>query len=368
MAQNATFEQQLFKQVLKARTLLMEVTGVILQRRTGRDMLRQGTSWQVKDISSSYRQVHSPKFSCCQCMEAFVMYADYEEHFLDGGLCGVLHERALFYPEYKRKGNWDKQLQLEHEVRRLNDEIPAVNYQSLVGTFRDISLSQNDGVRAMILNNIKRAQVIYLDKHEKGRTEQGKDLTMGEEMIEVVEMCGDGHLSPMVAMCVADCIGRPVPNEWVVEDKWDLGEFKEWIKEVVDNDIALKQPIGPSALLNKEKAKLDMDTWLLGTVYVRVVRLLQVAAESSLIALMENRTRRPRKLTMSDVELIKIDMEHLTKKAFDESRMTVIKKLKKANEAMERLATIFVPGCCDALTKKGSGQLQVRTSESEIDV
>ena len=365
-----TNQEKLFKQILKARTYILEITGVILQKRTTRDMLRQVTTWQSKDLAATFRNTFAPKFQCCQCMAPFVFFADYQAHFDRKSRCIATKEKAIYYNKYWVVRDWNYQRQIEKEIRRLNDEIPNINYSSLVATFKDIALMQNAGVHNLMTNYIKRAQVIYLMKFHDNENGKGDNKTMGEEILDVVNICGDGHLNPLVALTVAEIIGEQVPNEWVVEDRWDMEEFTDWLLDVVDKGVALRSPPAYTKCLNQEKEKLKQDTWLLGTVYVRVLRLMQVATESSLIALMECRTRRPRTMTIPDKELLSQGLDHLTKKAFNKAKNIIVEKLSIVKAAIEKLTTIYVPSTCERLMKRTTGTVAVgpdgKLTEAEL--
>jgi len=357
---NQSYEEKFFKRILKARTYVLEITGVTLHQRATRDMLRQVTTWQSKDIAATFRNTYAPKFQCCQCMEPFVFFTDYREHFDKKGRCGVNRRKAIYFPKFWEALDWNYQRQVEKEIRRFNDEIPNINYNSLVATFKDVSLQSKAGVQALLKSYINKAQIIYMNKfQEQEDGTKGPTKTMGEEIVEVVKMCGDEHLNPIVAFTVAECIGSKIPEDWIVEDRWEMDAFSDWVEDIVDKGIALKSVPLYKKCLNQEYEKLKQDTLLLATVYVRVVRLLQVATESSLIALMECRSRRPRTVTIPDKILIAEGLEHLTKKAYVTSKNNIVEKLNIINAAFEKMTTIYVPSTCETLLKRTTGSVPV---------
>ena len=373
---NASIEDVMFKQLLRARTYVLEVSGFILQRRAERDILRQCTSWQSKDVAATFRITHHPKFQCCHCMEPFVMFADYQDHFNVEGCCKVTSQKAIYYHKFWIGRDWDWQRQLEFEIRRYNDEIPNVNYHCLMATYLELSLQQDLGVAALLAEKTRKAQVIYLEKKlgkpeperdaDRGSTtlmdeEEGgrSDKTMTEEIMEVVNMCGDGHLSPIIAMCVAERLGTRVPDEWITEDTWTMEKMTEFVQEKVDGEKGISKRKAAIPYCYEEQQVLKAQTWLLADIYVRATRLMQVAAESSLSALLEYRVRRPRKLTVPDEELEALGLSHLTKTAYNSSRDIILGRLRICNTALERLNVISVAGCCDSLLKKTSGKVQV---------
>ena len=282
-----SLEDQIFKQILKARHAVMELTGQILVKRGEREMLRQCTTWLTKDITATFRLAHPPKFQCCQCQSPFVLFTDYYAHFNPQGFCSVLNQKAMFFPKFWIKRDWNYQRQCEHEVMRINDEIPCINYNSLIATYADLALQNDTGVAALINKHVKAAQLMFAEK--LGKIEYKK--TMGETMKETINICNDNFLSPIVAKCVADALRRKMPDKWTLDDHWDLNDFSDWLTEVVDKDIAINKGL----FVCFASQKLKLNAWLLGNNYVRVIRLLQVSAEASLAALMETRMRRSRR-------------------------------------------------------------------------
>jgi hypothetical protein len=364
---NASLEDRMFKQLLRARTYVLEVSGFILQRRAERDILRQCTSWLSKDTAATFRMSHHPKFQCCHCMEPFVMFADYEDHFDVVGQCKATGNKAIYYPKYWKSGCWTRQREVEWELRRLNDELPNVNYYCVTASFLEMSLQHDPGVSQLLHEKTRKAQVIYMEKrHGKqgdgdggGEREPVEILSMSEEIMNVVNICGDGHLSPLIAMCVAGRLGGKVPDEWILEDDWDMEKLREWVTERVDGEKGISKRKPKIPLCYQDEQILKEQTWLLADIYVRVVRLLQVAAEASLLALMDFRSRRPRVLTIPDAELEEVGLANITKKEYLRSRDVILGRLNVCNAAIERLCLIQVADCCDALLKKAGGKVQV---------
>ena len=87
----------LFKQVLKARSAIMEATGVTLAKRTELDVLRQVTTWSARDTACMYRMKNPPKYSCCRCMTPFVLFSEYFGHFENGEICPQTNEKAVYF-------------------------------------------------------------------------------------------------------------------------------------------------------------------------------------------------------------------------------------------------------------------------------
>ena len=359
---SATLEDRLFKQMLRARTFILEATGVILARRAERDIVRQCTHWMTKDIAAAFRNSHAPKYQCCQCMECFTLFADYEDHFDHLGHCEVLHTKAYYFTSYWKARDWEWQRQIEHEVRRNNDEVPCVNYHCMMACLLDLSLQYDHGVDMLVKQQAKRAQQLFLNKRnpegsenttantsnkEKDNSPFRDGLSLVDEIVSIVNICGDDHLSPLVVKIVSEKLNAAIPSEWVVTDTWTLENFRTWVSEVVDGEkgFSNKTPLIP--LCESDHQKMMAETWLLGDLYVRVLRILQVTAESSLMALMDFRGRRPRKMTIPDDTLMQLDgLQHITESAYIDRREKTLTRLKICNEYMERLALVQLPRDC----------------------
>ena len=348
---NASISKRLIATALKARHAIMEISGQILQMRAEREVLRECTTWKTKDIISTFRVNRPPKFQCCRCLQPFVLYTDYNFHFDKDGLCKVTNEKALYFREYK---DWSLQRQLEYEILRVHDESPCVGYSQSLSLYADLALLKDFSVAALVKKHSRVAKKMFI---EKLTSESGLDRTLGEMIMDIMDMCKEGFITPIIGEIVSDILSRPLPEKWFLLDAWDIQEFQEWLKVNVDEGIAIKKP----CYYFTDNMKMSLDAYLLAEVYVKCVRTLQVGAESSLVALLEFRHRRPRRMKMSDDELKKLGMENLTEESYIKVKDDISNKLKILKDAMYKLYTIQIPGCC------GRGNMAFKYVQIEPD-
>ena len=220
-----TLGDAMFRQILKARALIMELSGQTLIRRAERDLLRQGTTWKAKDIAATFRQSCPPKFQCCQCLRPFVLFTDYRLHFDAAGRCIIVNEPAVFYSKFWNRRAWMCQRQFEREVMRHNDETPNVNYATYMAWYADLSLQNDPAISIVMQKSIKQAQVVFLEKlapHLVPGSSGGSARSMGSLVFEIVRISGDTILSPVIAKCVSDCLAIPLPEEWVISGEYSF--------------------------------------------------------------------------------------------------------------------------------------------------
>ena len=142
----------------------------------------------------------------------------------------------------------------------------------------------------------------------------------------------------------------------VLENSWDMEKMRTlYSKKWIARRASVRKAKIPYCY--EEEQILKAQTWLLADIYVCVVRLMQVAAEASLSALLEFRSRRPRKLTVPDEELERLELGHLTTTAYTKSRDIILGRLQVCKLAIDRLAIINVAGCCDSLLKQAGGKV-----------
>ena len=336
-ANNATNAQKVFKLVLQARHALMEISGQILYKRAERSILRQATAWLTKDITSTFRNTHPPKFQCCQCLQPFVLFTDYYCHFSSAGMCEVTSQKAMFFNKFWVMQDWNRQRQVEHEIMRVNDEIPNINYHAYMASVADISLLQDFGVSAIVSHRTKAAQYMFLEK----AASNGDKIDMRKEMFDAINICQDNFISSMTALMIGERLGFQVPKEWVLEDRWDLTAVNEWLIKIVDGNIASRK-----GCLTSASKKLKQDCWVAADVYIRVIRLLQVMAEASLVAIIDSRIRRPRRIKMTDEELKQEGLDFLTEEQFYESRERIIRRLSILNDEIQKVLIIRIQKRC----------------------
>jgi hypothetical protein len=161
---DATLGDAVFKQVLRARALVMELSGITIRKRAERELLRSCTTWKAKDITATFRMTCPPKFQCCQCMKPFVLFTDFFLHFDQSGMCEVLGLKGLFYRKFWNLREWRRQRQCENEVMRHADEDPTIRYESMMACYADLALQQDSSMQAVLSRYSKAATIMYLEQ------------------------------------------------------------------------------------------------------------------------------------------------------------------------------------------------------------
>lgn len=290
----------LVKQVLKARRLVLDLSGETMRRRGQRAVLRQCCSWLSNETKSLFRTTQPPKYNCCRCLEPFVLFSDYMRHFKGHGdtrLCKVTGEVAFFYPKFWIQRDWKKQRQCEAEVMRVTYEYPCLVYKAMLAVYSELAIITNPGVASMLKSQVDSASLMFYEQLEKAHNEASEpeyySKSLASYVYDIANLCDDGFLSPNIAKCIASCLKQPLPAHWIIQNKWTLALFNEWLHDL---DM-LKRPLpkkccgccnGPVKVMRK-------DSMLLANIFVRCIRLLLVGAETSLISLAEYRIKRPRK-------------------------------------------------------------------------
>lgn len=291
-----------FRQILRARRAIMDLSGQTIALRTERAVLRQCCSWLSSETKALFRMNCPPKYNCCRCLKPFVLFTDYLSHFVGKEKrCPVTKEKALFYQKFWRREDWLKQRQCESEVMRHKEEYPCLSYKAMLAAYSEISLQSNKEVKDILQTQIQASAEIYLGKLIEYKTSD-KSRTMSyskglpEIIYEVADICADGYLSPNVVYCVAECLGEKVPNEWVVNDVWEFNMLSNWLRDLAQLQRPQIQSRGMCNICDTPLAKvLKRDAKILGGIMVRCIRILMVGVESSLIALSDYRRKRPRR-------------------------------------------------------------------------
>ena len=307
----------IFTTMLKSRRYALEVTGQTLTRRCARDVVRQFCSWLSRETKTLFRNAHPPKFQCCQCMQPFVLFMDYFMHFdKSTGNCQVVNQKGMFFPKYWVMSEWKKQRKCEREVLRTKDEYPYLSHKALVAVYEDLAIQKDPGIAGAMKVQVTAAERMYasiLSPKPPEKNPDNEDLDEDEEIenippvvpdtvdliMDIVDMCKDGFLSPNIAKYVANCLGKDLPEDWLLNDRWPMSQFRSWVKINVQ-DVRSDGGLGGCCVpccscLSKNKKGRMSEAKLLGTIFVGCLRLLQVGAETSLVALTDFRARRPRK-------------------------------------------------------------------------
>lgn len=305
-----TMGAALFQQMLRARRLVMDLSGQTLARRAQREVLRQCCSYLVTETKTLFRMSCPPKYNCCRCLQPFVLFADYFNHFDKNNCCEITGEKALFYPKFWIQQDWLKQRMCESEIMRVKDEFPYLTHKAQLACYEELCLQSDPGMVSLIKGQIDAAIILYTDILTNGCDETGKyRKSIAEYVYDIANICNDGYLSPNVVRSISECLQKKYPNEWLLEDRWTLHELESWLKEVCAAPAAHALTSGClsktkrfakklhccSSNAREIRKKIKKDAVLLGTIYVRCLRVLQVGAETSMLALKDYRQKRPRR-------------------------------------------------------------------------
>lgn len=357
-AKEAGMGAGIFTTMLKSRRYALEISGQTLARRCARDVVRQFCSWLSRETRTLFRMAHAPKFQCCQCMQPFVLFMDYFMHFNKrNGHCPVEQKKGMFFPTYWVMSEWRKQRLCEKEVLRTKDEYPYLSHKALVAIYEDLAIQKDPGIFSTMKAQISAAERMYtsiLDPKppKKSETDPGSEAPLEVEepfemqpvpetvdlIMDIVDMCKDGFLSPNVAKYVASCIGVMLPEDWLLNDRWPMSQFKSWVKINTENVRSNRAGCCvPCSCLSRNTGNSMSEAKLLGTIFVGCLRLLQVGAETSLVALTSFRARRPRRLNVNDTELHRVGLSSITKEAYKETRAAIIRRLRHLQLAKNKL-------------------------------
>ena len=341
----------LFRQVLKARSAAMEMTGVTLEQRARRDVLRSVTTWIARDTACMYRMKNPPKFSCCRCLEPFVLFSDYFDHFEKGLQCPVMKEQAVYFPDFSNQTEWTYQRMIEADIVRERDEDPCLVHASTMAIYEDLALQQDQGFKTGVESYLSAAKGMWLEK-----LQEDESLGLGTHIVNIVDISEERILPSYIAKIACKLLGEKIPEKWLAEDTYDLETFAEWAKNLYPDGQPPKESV-----LEKLKTCLTMNKSInayadkLGYLYFLCLRMLTIATEAQLTALMTLRKKRPRNMTMTDKQLIDLGLSNLTASAYSEKRDSLVVRLKNLQDKMHELVILSLkpkPPCCEFLAKK----------------
>ncbi len=329
-----------FRQLLKARHFLLEVTGEIDRKRAEREVLRQQSTYLANDTVQGFRNSsykNSPKYQCCQCMQPFLLFTDYWGHF-EEGVCPVKRQQGIFYRLYWDRSEWLHQREMEYEILRISAEYPYLAHQSTVACFAEQALMQDSGVHLLIQNYIEAATDMFYEKLENNE----QQFRLSQFIVAAVDICQEGILPPHIAKIISKVVSVPIPSEWIIENKWDLGNLEAWLRDVVD---AKSQEFRLRAknfkVCMSDKYLMRNDARRIATLYVYIMRMHQAYSEASLVALMDFRKRRPRKCMIPDETLVKVfKRPDLTMESYAATKNIIVRRLKTIHAAMRHLCTL----------------------------
>jgi predicted metal-dependent hydrolase len=193
----------------------------------------QHAAWLTKDTVSTFRITHAPKYQCCQCRAAFVMFTDYYAHFeLDSGICGVTGERALFFPRYWVKQDWFRQRAIEREVIRGNDEQPFISFQCRLAACADLVHQGHPAV--------SEATVALITKATDLVTQEVRDVTKAKLKKFSVERLR-GLFDTLQCVSVPDVVAErltkalclPFSKQWITDELAQANDVAKWLSKYI---------------------------------------------------------------------------------------------------------------------------------------
>ena len=360
---NSGVRAAMFRQVLKARRLVLELSGQLIAKRSERAVLRQCCSWLTNETKALYRLTDSPKFNCCKCLQTFVLFQDYIQHFTRSEkLCVVTGERAMFHPKWWIHSEWVNQRQCEVETMRVAFEYPTLSYKAMLANYAELALQRDTGVSLMLQGQVEAASTMYTtllqESHDDESSSSFYAKTLSDFVYDIAAICEDGFLSPNVAKLIAALLNVELPAEWVLKSLWSFTAFKDWLKTLpILNRAALK-----NLNSNAVQKQIKKDAVMLANLYIKCIRLILVGAETSIVALAEYRIKRPRQIKISDADLKRNKLDVLTKDYYDEVRRKLIKRLRIVRAAMRRMQilSINMAKAHDKLTKFDKFKISAR--------
>jgi hypothetical protein len=307
---------KLFRGALRMKQYALAASGKATYRRAKREVVRQCCQWMTRDIRSLHRSQKPPKFQCCQCMRPFVLFMDYFMHFdKETGNCSTTEKKAMFFPKYWNSLDWRRQRECEAEVVRFRIEQSFVEHQQRLALYSDLAMQKDRHITKLMRMERASSQRMY-ETLLSGAGDKGVVPPTCDLIMEIVDMCKDGFLNPIIARFIADCLGAPIPEDWIVQERWSMSEFKLWIKRITQH---LRSPIedSPSSgRLSKIKlssclpqSAIKKEAEVLARIFAGCLRLFLVSTDTALLHLTEFRRKRPRKY-VNLVDLYKCSTTH----------------------------------------------------------
>lgn len=208
------------------------------QRKLRKEYHRRHCMWLTKVTINTFRFTHPPKFQCCQCLAAFVMFTDYYLHFDRAtGCCGVSGQKAMYLPRYWVRADWARQRQIEAEVIRINDEHPFVRHHARRRCFVDIALRRSSPVRGYHKQLIAKAYELYKDDYLQRSLSDIKERTV-HDVEQLVTACSGKSVSDFGADVIMRSLSLPVSSRWIVEEFASTEQLVQWLSERLPAEMA----------------------------------------------------------------------------------------------------------------------------------
>jgi hypothetical protein len=306
----------------QARKLNFSVSSSIARK----GLNTQHAAWLTKDTIATFRMTHPPKYQCCQCRQAFVMFTDYYAHFDHStGNCGVSGEKGMFYGRYWVKQDWKQQRAIEKEVIRCNDEQPYVTFQCKVAGCADLALLRQNGPQEAHNDLIHKTYDLLLPDALAEKKSGLKKFTVNH-IKSLFTDCECNNVTDVVAERITKALYLPFSKQWITDELCAQNDMVKWLSKYTqdyadtdhssfsDNSSSVKvsdffKSDDPKASkhhvefsLASKRVPTITDGGLkrqcardLAVAQVGFLRALHVQTQSALFALMEFRARKPRR-------------------------------------------------------------------------
>lgn len=289
-------------------------------------------AWLSKETIGTFRMTHPPKYQCCQCRQAFVLFTDYYVHFHpESGNCGVLQQKGLFFPRYWVQADWLRQRQLEQEVMRVNDELPYVLSQCTMQNCAHVVHSAYKDVKKATKEMVHKATDLIRLELSTVKKAHLKKYTV-QNIRELFSACECSSACVFAAEAVVKALRLPVSKAWISDGLCPQNDMAKWLSKYLadyaesdhssfsDNSSSTKlsdyfKSDDPKTSkhhvafsLSKLRVPTVTDSGLmkrrardLGLAQVSFLKALHVDTQTALFALLEFRSRKPRRCVSCEI-------------------------------------------------------------------
>lgn len=322
------------KRYLQARNTAKNVLQLVDPSvRLRRELNRISSTSTINDTVSTFRMRHPPKYQCCQCLSPFALFTDYFLHFSKKGICPTTGLKGLYFRKYWIQQDWTKQRALEAETIRANVEFSLVNEAAKRKCYGELVENKDKMLKKILKKEYQLAYGIIQDKIGLTRTMDEVNVGIQTVLLEALSINTSSKLHTLLMDIIAEEYQLPLRIDLTIEeDPLTIEEGRLWIKKyfpvnklkakavdfTITDDFNTRDT---SAANTKSQEKIsdknlhrnyidlcnnvvERNTiWktvkkkllILSKVYVEILRLLQIEAQASLYALIEFRSKRPRK-------------------------------------------------------------------------
>lgn len=322
-------------QYLEQRRYTRALRGLTAREYAERAMLRHRTAYSVQEVIFDGFSRHSPKYSCCQCLASFSMFADYQSHFHETtGICGVTQKRGFFFKDYWVGMNWTFQRLVEMEVMRLNLEAAYVKYKQDLQGYEYWISSTSEAVRGR--NRRERdtlANDYAVQLSEATFVRPLLDSVLSNDLMDPFD---NNHFPAVLVYVIAAHTGTKLPGDCVYFGEWPIVRVRDWVSsqlEFIETDSRFKVDV-------KKRKKAE----LLGTVRMHTARYMAETKRAALLALMSFRLKKPRLLCdLSDELLDSKKLGFLTSREYIKMQLKLATEVQRTSEEVIRMSVEHTP-------------------------